>query len=242
MSAALTRDRMEFVLKAALEGLDQIETDRGRSQLSEGHLWTELVACLLGSAVSFEVAHTFAEHLRSGGFLDLENFRSNPNRFEQCITKELDRPLPLSSGDGVARRRYRFPVLRAKHVCRTATRLYLYGSGLRQLLESSWSEIERRRRLVEVCIGIGPKQASLFLRNVGYATELAILDVHVLRFMNMVVLNRPARPPGTCLRAYELLEKRLRSYAEDFGTRLARLDTAIWVVMRVLQREAMAWL
>jgi N-glycosylase/DNA lyase len=242
MNRAVLQDRLELALRAALEGLQEMQLDRAPIRWREENLWSELVACLLGSAVPFALAHTFAEHLKQGGFLNVDNFRSDPNSFEQRLAAELERPLPVPIGASVVYRRYRFPRLRARHICRTACQFQESGHGLQQLLESCDSEAEMRRRLVGICVGIGPKQASLFLRNAGWATGLAILDVHVLRFMGIAVCNNPVHPPGSCLKTYEKIEKRLRRYAEEFGARLAELDAAIWVVMRVMRQEAVAWL
>jgi N-glycosylase/DNA lyase len=242
MNRALFQNRLELALRAALEGLQEMQPERARLSWHEESLWAELVACLLGSAVPFALAHTFASHLRKGGFLDMDSYRSNPTRFELRLTSELESPLPVPSGISIVYRRYRFPRLRARHICHTARRIQESGRGLHQLLESCVSENEMRRRLVEMCVGIGPKQASLFLRNAGWATELAILDVHVLRFMGIALCSDPVISPGSCLKAYEKIENRLRKYAAGFGAELAHLDVAIWVVMRVLRQEAVAWL
>jgi N-glycosylase/DNA lyase len=84
--------------------------------------------------------------------------------------------------------------------------------------------------------GIGPKQASLFLRNVGYAENLAILDVHVLRFMRYIGLLRAPEISVTTLRRYEVAEERLLAYSLGLGWPMATLDVAIWVVMRAAGR------
>jgi hypothetical protein len=39
------------------------------------------------------------------------------------------------------------------------------------------------------------------------------------------------------LRGYERVEDSLRRYAETFGAPLCMVDTAMWIVMRVLQQE-----
>jgi N-glycosylase/DNA lyase len=83
--------------------------------------------------------------------------------------------------------------------------------------------------------GMGPKQTSLFLRNVGWSWDVAILDVHVLSYMR---LSRLASENSVAtLTAYERLEDRLRAYALGRGEPLGRLDFAVWVVMRAASKE-----
>jgi N-glycosylase/DNA lyase len=93
---------------------------------------------------------------------------------------------------------------------------------------------------VEVGVGIGPKQASLFLRNIGFTEELAIFDTHLLRFMSLFGLFDQDIRPISSLRNYENLENHLRDYAKSAGYSLGCVDQAIWIVMRVYLREARA--
>ena len=86
-------------------------------------------------------------------------------------------------------------------------------------------------------VGIGPKQASLFLRNIGYAKDLAILDTHILRYMSLVGLLPNLIQSVSTLRKYETVEGLLCSYSEKFQVSLAYIDIAIWVVMRTCRKE-----
>jgi N-glycosylase/DNA lyase len=81
----------------------------------------------------------------------------------------------------------------------------------------------------------------MFLRNIGFTQNLAVIDTHVLRYLAAVGQRcSPQRPGIASLRKYEIIESRLRRIAEEFGTDPGRLDTAIWVVMRLVPREP-AW-
>lgn len=79
--------------------------------------------------------------------------------------------------------------------------------------------------------GLGPKQASFFLRQVGHPEPVAIIDVHVLAYMRLAGLCTEQRAPCT-LRGYEALESRLLDYALGRGLPSCDLDRAIWVTMR----------
>ena len=94
--------------------------------------------------------------------------------------------------------------------------------------------------LVESCAGIGPKQASLFLRNIHFSDQLAVLDSHVLRFMTIAGILGPNRKSIGSIRGYEAHEGRLRDYASGFGWSIGCLDLGIWLVMRVCQQEGIA--
>ena len=65
---------------------------------------------------------------------------------------------------------------------RAAERLYRGKGTLRSFLEDSHDSRDARRRLASEVSGVGPQQASLFLRNIGYAASVAALDIHVLTY------------------------------------------------------------
>ncbi len=115
--------------------------------------------------------------------------------------------------------------------------LYLAGHSIRSILDSSCGSHDARERLISATLGIGPKQSSLFLRNVGYAQDLAILDSHVMTYMNLLDLTSTSIKEVSKLATYEVVEKRLTEYSQRLDVSLPNLDTAIWVVMRVFNGE-----
>jgi N-glycosylase/DNA lyase len=112
------------------------------------------------------------------------------------------------------------------------------GESIRNLLNVSRDSYDARMRIMSTTIGVGPKQSSLFLRNIGYADDLAILDTHVLHYVALLQLLPTAITARNLgLTMYEKIERELRAYGKTKGLSLSRLDTAIWVVMRVFRRE-----
>jgi N-glycosylase/DNA lyase len=206
---------------------------------SDAELLFELVACILGSQVSYEVALAAAEEIRNVGLLE------NPIKqycfpvYEKTVYDILRQPLH-NPGWAPAGRCYRFAKIRANHISRTIWAVYSNGGSLQERLRACKTAREARRSIVEIGVGIGPKQASLFLRNIGFTEELAILDTHLLRFMRLFGLLRQAIRPISSLQNYETLENRLRNYAKRTGYSLGCIDQAIWVVMRVYLQEARA--
>jgi len=84
--------------------------------------------------------------------------------------------------------------------------------------------------------GVGPKQASMFLRNVAVSYDLAIVDRHVCRYMHLIGLVEGDLRVAT-IREYEESEAKLRVYATTaMSCPLGVLDWAIWIVMRAASR------
>ena len=202
----------------------------------ERSLWHELVSCILGSQVQYEHSQSAATYLISEGLLDIEHLRQDATKFERDIVDALEQPIfsPMTKRQG---RKYRYPKLRANHIRRTAEQIYLSGHSIRSILLSCDNEKDVRSKIVSFAVGVGPKQASLFLRNIGYAKNLAILDTHILKYMSVVGLLPQIIQSVSSLRKYEVIEQLLCSYSKRFQTSLAYIDTAIWVVMRTCWKE-----
>jgi N-glycosylase/DNA lyase len=96
-------------------------------------------------------------------------------------------------------------------------------------------------RLIERAAGVGPKQASMFLRNIGFCFDLAVIDIHVLRFLSLEFDSTLDASSIASLRRYEILEERFRELAIRYATVPAYLDTAAWVVMRTLSSNGAEW-
>lgn len=85
---------------------------------------------------------------------------------------------------------------------------------------------EAREWLVKHVKGLGYKEASHFLRNVGY-TDVAIIDRHVLRVMERYGLIENI-PETLSRKRYLELERILQGVATDLGITLAELDLYLW--------------
>ncbi len=93
-------------------------------------------------------------------------------------------------------------------------------------LTSGGSGIELREWLVQNVKGIGWKEASHFLRNIGYR-DLAILDRHILK--NLLRIGVVKRLPKTLTpRRYKLLEKKFHTFAQQVGIPMDELDLLFW--------------
>ncbi len=84
-----------------------------------------------------------------------------------------------------------------------------------------------RKWFVENVKGIGFKEASHFLRNIGWGEELAILDVHILK--NMVRWGIVSERPRTLSEGkYLFLEQELKKFADQIMIPMAELDLLFW--------------
>ncbi|MEQ4487952.1 MAG: hypothetical protein AAC990_05945 [Dehalococcoides mccartyi] len=211
------------------EGSDWLKMD-------EYALWHEMVACILGSRVVFESAQRATDHLHTLGLLNVRQALLDLGKSEQLIYDALSFPLLSIEQRGFGRR-YPFPKLRANHIRRTIESLYMPGHTINQILATAKDAKDARLRIMSAAVGIGPKQASLFLRNIRYTNDLAILDTHVLKYMILIGLLEPDFRGLSNLFSYEVVENLLLEYSLRRGVLLSKLDTAIWVVMRVYSRE-----
>ena len=72
----------------------------------------------------------------------------------------------------------------------------------------------------------------MFLRNIGRSYDLAILDSHVLRFMDIQdILPMTQARIGT-VAGYERAERTVVDYAVTLGYPVGYLDWAIWATMK----------
>jgi N-glycosylase/DNA lyase len=124
---------------------------------------------------------------------------------------------------------HRFPVERPGYI--VVTRSYLRSHckmALRKKLESFADPIERRDWLAQEkqIKGLGYKEASHFLRNIGLRGH-AILDKHVMScLMDLNVVETP-KPPATRARYLEI-EGRLRDFAREISIDFDELDLVLW--------------
>lgn len=124
---------------------------------------------------------------------------------------------------------HRFPVARPGYI--VVARSYLReqcGMALRKQLQLFSNGIERRDWLAQEkrIKGLGYKEASHFLRNIGLKGH-AILDKHVLRCLVDLKVLKDARPPSTRARYLEI-EERLREVARDVKIDFDELDLVLW--------------
>jgi len=202
--------------------------------LTEKQLWTELVGCILGSQVKFETSEACVAHLNRMGLLRIKPLIENSDS-ESIIENELKKQIyPPFKGERGSM--YRYYKSKSSMIIKTAISIYKTNmTTIKSVLIKSNDEFDARDKLIDMCFGIGMKQASLFLRNVNYSRRLAILDSHVIKFMSE--LNLYHFEKTVTKTRYMYAEKILRKYSDSLDKDLATLDVAIWIVMKVVKEE-----
>lgn len=175
---------------------------------SDERLWEELVYCIFTAGASARMGLKSVDAVRpllkDGGREEMT----------QALTKA-----------GA----HRFPVARPGYI--VVARNYLSEQcprGFYERLKSFSNALERRDWLAQdkQIKGLGYKEASHFLRNIGLKGH-AILDKHVLRCLaDLNVIENP-KPPTTRAR-YLATEEKLRAVAREMKINFDELDLVLW--------------
>lgn len=207
--------------------------------MAEEELLYEAAVCIFGSQCIFEVAVAMADRLRDQELLQPVFHIKNIDKMKQYFVFALSDPLPISDSNGVRRWiKPRFKNRQASLLAATIAEIYGQSQTIRGFLCSACHAKKARKVLTQRVWGFGPKQASLFLRRVGYSDDLAVLDVHVLDYLQLAYgLPLPSSKLSQ-LSFYEKIEDTFRDIAADFGHSVGCVDLATWITMRVAKREA----
>ncbi len=244
LASLVNTRQIENAVMSVGEKLDlRLDERTDWSELREEQLWLELVSCILGSRVFYETARACARHLMNSNLLDISKIVNHRADMERRLAIELSRPIypPYKGRRGV---RYQYPNSKSNYIIRTALEVYKdNGLSLKVILIDCQDGYEARENISELAVGIGYKQASLFLRNVIYSSELAILDTHIVRYLRLMrLVENGDKLNLSGKRNYMSVEKIFQEYAESNGMSVSSLDIAIWIVMRLVRREFAVWL
>jgi len=210
------------------------------ARMTEYDLWRELVACILGSRVRFETAHSAVKRIERMRLLSQSRRSSRFDQYERDVMGALSGE-SLRKDGAEPQSRYPFFRIRANQIRRAAERLYGDCGSIREFLDDARDVREARRRLASEVSGLGPKQASLFLRNIGYAAHVAVLDVHVLTYMSWIGLTDTPVKSVSTIQKYETLEDAFIAHSCSLGHTPDRFDLAVWVVVKVAKEEYKTW-
>jgi thermostable 8-oxoguanine DNA glycosylase len=153
----------------------------------------------------------------------------SPAKLRKALRSELSKAeFEPRRRDG-SLRRYRFPTRKAHLIAGAVTWVASEG-GLRRGLTARADDVDRRAWLCH-CPGVGMKTASWVLRNCGWARNVAILDVHLLRALDEADVVRNTTLP----RDYLVVEDAYLRWAEELGACPAALDLFLWDVQRSLR-------
>jgi N-glycosylase/DNA lyase len=122
----------------------------------------------------------------------------------------------------------RFGENKAKYIVEAREMFSKNGQlSLKSKISSFYNPFELREWLVENVKGLGYKEASHFLRNIGLGEEFAILDRHILRNLNRLGVI-PEIPVSITKKRYLEMEEKLRRFSAQIGIPMADLDLLFW--------------
>lgn len=168
-------------------------------EANDDQWFSELCFCLLTANARAKTAIAIQNELGSEGFLN-----KTQNEIANIIRKNG----------------HRFSNMKANYIVQARK-----FAHIKQLLKPISSLEEKREFLVKNIKGLGYKEASHFLRNVGYH-DVAIIDRHILRFMFQEGLISEI-PTVMSKKKYLEYENILKS----FKIPLDKLDLIIWEKM-----------
>lgn len=124
---------------------------------------------------------------------------------------------------------HRYPNARSRYVVHSRNFFEeSHSFQIKARLASFTCGIEKRDWLVKEkgIKGLGYKEASHFLRNIGFR-GYAILDKHVLNCLYELNIICDPKPPSTRLR-YLNIEEKLRQFSDDTGIDFDEMDLLLW--------------
>lgn len=197
--------------------------------LTESMLLKELSLCLLSSSVKYELACAYVEYFSQKGLFKVWTIQI-PTKAN--IFNLLNEPVNLN-GKCV---RYRFPNAKSQQLYDLLLNIYGRGMSLKQLLKTSNNPKNVRDELTRNCPGIGNKQSSMFLRNIGFSDKLAIVDTHLLDYLKSIEIL-PSSFRLNTKKQYIHVEDKYLQYAISNDFNLSYLDSAIWMIMKVYKQK-----
>ncbi|MCX8170426.1 MAG: N-glycosylase/DNA lyase [Candidatus Bathyarchaeota archaeon] len=134
--------------------------------------------------------------------------------------------LSLSEADLAERLKalgHRYPDSRAKYIVEARRKIL----EIMKALNSITNEKALREWLVKNIRGFGYKEASHFLRNIGFM-NVAIIDFHIINLL--VKYGLMEKPKTITRRRYLEIEKKLAELSKMVGLSLGELDLYLWFI------------
>jgi N-glycosylase/DNA lyase len=201
-------ERLAAVVRAEVEKPDtrrkvEVRIKEFKESQVKGEEWwfEELVFCLLTANYSARGALACIVSLKGDNTLN----HGNLEQLRACLEHK-----------------HRFPQKRSEFILKARAQ----KGDLKKIIISQLSSQAARDWLVENITGLGMKEASHFLRNVGYL-DLAIIDKHIISHMlEQGIIDE--RPKTLTRKKYLEYEKTLSNVAEILGMPLGQMDLYLW--------------
>ena len=182
------------------------EFDRIRKIGDDKSIFAELVFCILTPQSKARVCWAAVENLLDKNLL---------------LKGESDQILGELHG-------VRFKYKKSEYVVEARDKLSIDGKIAIKSRISRFSDVcDAREWLVRNVKGIGYKEASHFLRNIGFGENLAILDRHILKNLRSLGVIEEI-PDSLSRRRYLEIEREMMEFADRVKIPMSHLDLVMW--------------
>lgn len=146
----------------------------------------------------------------------VENMINNDTLFNGDA-KEL-----LKSLDGV-----RFKYKKSYYLVSAREKFFNEGNPIYYYIKNNEDPYKLRDYIIKNIKGLGYKEASHFLRNIGLGSELAILDRHILKNLRKLgIIDELTK--GFNEKTYKEIEKKIKEFSKDIKIPMDHLDLTLW--------------
>jgi len=193
-------DKIESLKKGEIGKLvnDRIKEFKDIDKKSTNELFNEMCFCILTANFNAEKSIKIQ------------------NEIGECFSNDSEEDLAKK----LQELGHRFPNMRASYISESRN----CKDMLKRVVESLKND-ELREWLVKNVKGIGYKETSHFLRNIGF-DDFAIIDFHIIDILAKYDLIE--KPKALTRKKYLEIEKILKKIAEKSGLNLAELDLYLW--------------
>ena len=121
----------------------------------------------------------------------------------------------------------RFKYKKAEYIME-ARKMFLENDiSIKCLIDDFGNAFQAREWLVKNIKGMGYKEASHFLRNIGKGENIAILDRHILKNLFLMGIIEGI-PSSLSKKKYCSIEKRMKMFASEIEIPMNHLDLLLW--------------
>ena len=193
-------DKIESLKKGEIGKLvnDRIKEFKDIDKKSTNELFNEMCFCILTANFNAEKSIKIQ------------------NEIGECFSNDSEEDLAKK----LQELGHRFPNMRASYISESRN----CKDMLKRVVESLKND-ELREWLVKNVKGIGYKETSHFLRNIGF-DDFAIIDFHIIDILAKYDLIE--KPKALTRKKYLEIEKILKKIAEKSDLNLAELDLYLW--------------
>ncbi len=229
--------QIESAIAELCKDIERVVERRDYTCMSEQDLTFELLICILGSGVRYELSLAYANAVQSTLLPRRLKKRVNSHDRAYLIEDALNSPV-YSSINGKTYSRYRYPKRAAKHVAESLCNIEQKYGSFKDMIGAMNAPLDLRRELICLCPGIGPKQSSHYIKNIGFTDNVAILDRHILNYLKLIDNLDICPKQVSKIDKYEEIERRFIDKVSKFNHAVSVVDQSMWFVMRALGKEA----